>query len=818
MIEHLLRFAYTRRALVLLAATLLFVASLALLARLSFDANILNLLPRKAPAVRSFNAYLEHFGTLDQLYVVFEAPAGGRIGDDEAFVDRYVAALRQAPEIRSVDAGLFDSVKDWNYLFDRELLLLGEVQASGALQRFTPAGMTGELSRSRDLLTMASPDVKAYVQQDPLGLLRALRDRMTRGEGLVGVDPTQTGYVSKDGRSRLVMAKPVKPPFDGEFCRRLFVRLAQVEAAARRDTAGEENDAAGAGPSRIAVRLAGGYRIALEEEHTIRTELLVNSLTSLLGLLLLVLVVFRSPWILLYGTVPLLLAAMFTLGVNGLGGTLSPATSGSSAMLFGLGIDGIVLVYLRYMEERSRDCPAEVAMARCHGTATSVMLGYGTTAATFLALMIVDFPSLEQLGRLVGLGMLACLALLLTVVPALIGATNPEVRRHPVRSPWLGRFVERFGRPILVGAAVLTVAFGAAATRLRIDTSLERLEAQTEGTAFERELAARFSLPRDVVLAIGEHRSLEPLLEASADLARAVERDLPAMPFSSGDALLPPAAEQDRISSRIKAAGLDPAKVAARLEHAAVAVGFRPGSFGTFSARLPKMLDPRARVTYDELVRHGLEPVVSRFVARTPDGFAVAVYMYPRNAANLARVEALVARHAPAFQLTGVSMVNRELAARFMPQFLKGLGAGTLVVVLCVVFVFRNLRDTLLAFVPTILGFVWSAGLLAMFGVTLDLFSLFGAMTFVGIATDYGIYLMYRHSIERTPRVMDVLTQTGAGILIACATTVVGFGSLVNSSYAPLRSFGITAVATVACSLVAALLVLPALLQESQRS
>ena len=159
--------------------------------------------------------------------------------------------------------------------------------------------------------------------------------------------------------------------------------------------------------------------------------MIVNSAGSLVGLLLLVLVVFRTPWILLYGTVPLVLAALLTLGVNGLGGPLSPATSGDSAMLFGLGIDGIVLMYLRYMEERGRGFSEEEAIARTSGTATSVMLAYGTTAATFLALILVDFPSLEDLGRLVGLGILVCCVLLLTLLPALIGVTSPKRRRAP---------------------------------------------------------------------------------------------------------------------------------------------------------------------------------------------------------------------------------------------------------------------------------------------------------------------------------------------------------------------------------------------------
>lgn len=815
MLERLLRLAFVRRRLVLLAALGLLAVSLLLVSRVSFDGNIVRLLPRKGPAVSSFDTYLRHFGTFDHIYVLFEVPPGNRTSDVEEFVDRYVEQLRKAPEIVSVDAELFDEVKDWNYLLDRELLLLGSDQVSAALARFDPANMGAELARSRSLLTVSSPEVKAYVQQDPLGLLSLLRDRLGRGRALVDFDPTQKGYVSRDGRSRLVIAKPVRPPFDTAFCKRLFERLARVEAAAR--SAPAEADLEAGPPTPVTVQVAGGYRLALEAERVIRRELIVNSLSSLVGLLLLILIVFRSLWVVLYGAVPLVLAALFTLGVNGLAGPLSPVASGSAGMLFGLGVDGVVLLYLRYLGERAKGFGAQDALGRSAGTAGSVILAYTTTAGTFFALMVVDFPSLHDLGLIVGLGILACCVLLLVLLPAMVGFT-PARQVRPLQAAWLGRFVERRGRAILAVSVVLTLVLGVAATRLRLNTSLEKLQAHTQGTDLEQEVADRFALPREVVIALGEGPQLDDLLGSAHRLAAAVERELPSLVVASPDTVLPPASEQGRRSEQLAQARFDIARVSADLEREAGAAGFRPGIFQPFLQRLPRMLDPSTRLTYQGLVEHGLGTLLSRYVISGPQGYIVAVYLYPKTPGDLDRLAALGARTAPSFHLTGLPFVNRELAARFMPQFARGMALGVVIVALLIYVVFRNVRDTLLAFLPTVVGFVWSAGLLALFGVELDLFSLFAAMTFIGIATDYAIYVIYRHSIEGTRPMRAVLTTTGAGVLLACGTTLIGFGSLINSSYGPLRSFGVTAVTTIAACLVAALLTLPALLQEIRRS
>lgn len=808
----------------MLAAAGLFLAlSVLLLTRLSFETNILQLLPQNGPAIGAFEKYLQHFGTLDHIYVLLETPKG-RIADEEEFVEAYVRRLRALPEISSVDAALFDEVKDWGYLFDRELLLLGPGEAEAALRGLRPDAIAAELARTRGMLAMGSPDVKAYVQQDPLGLLRRLRERMGRGRALVSFDPSQTGYVSSDGRSRLVIAKPTRPPFDTDFSKRLFAQLARVEAQARRDAATRDREADGLEPAepapageQVRVQVAGGYRVALEAERQIRRESIVNSVSSLAGLLFLVFVVFRTPWILLFGMVPLVLAAAFTLGVNGLFGALSPATSGSSAMLFGLGIDGIGLLYLRYIEERNRGFAPDEAIGRTAGTAKSVLLAYGTTGATFLALTLLDFPSLQQLGRLVGIGILACAGLVLVLLPALLGLTSPEMRQPPVTAAWLGRFVVRRARAILVVAALLTVGLGLAATRLRIDLSLDKLQAQTEGAALEQEVADRFSLPRDVVLAFAEGSELDPLLAGARAVAAGIERDLPNIAFASPDALLPPAAVQEAVAAAIRRSGVDAATVVTTLNREAQRAGFRPGVFQAFADRLPRMLDPSQRLSYEAVVAHGLAPLVSRFVAKTPGGYMVVVYAYPRSAADLDRLAGVVQKAAPGFALTGVPPVNRELADRFLPQFLTGVTLGSTAVAIFIFFVFRRVRLLLLALLPTAVGFVWSAGILALLHVQMDLFSMFAAMSFIGIATDYGIYILHRHALEGTSDVREVLTHTGTGILVAGATTLIGFGSLINSSYAPLRSFGITSVATVASCLVAALLVLPALLHEARR-
>jgi predicted RND superfamily exporter protein len=808
-LERLFDVARRRATLVFAAAALAAAAGGLMAARVSFDANVLNLLPRRSPPVRSFRTFLREFGSLDHLYIVFES--ADAIGDHSDLVDAYVEELRKAPEIASVDVQLFEPGKDWGYLYDRELDLLGSTGAAEALTRLRPPGLDREIAHARELLSVPSSDVKALVQQDPVGLLGLLRDRMGRQNGFAAFDPTQAGYVSKDGHSRLVIVKPAGAPFDTDFCKRLFRRLDEVARASRASAGADESGA-------VNIQAAGAYRVSLEAESLIRTEGIVNTVGSLVLLLVIVLLLFRTPWMMLYGALPLALAAVLALGITGaIQGSLSPATSGAAGMLFGLGLDGVVLLYMRYLEEREAGHPPAAACRRMGGTASAVVLAQVTTAATFFALLFIDFPTLQDLGAIVGAGILLACGFTLVLLPALLSRSRSIGGGRVLTARWLGDFVVRRSRAIVAAAAVATVVLGAAASRLHVNMGLERLQAQTQGSQLERDVAARFSLPTDVLLALNENDQIEPLVAADARLTDELARQDPGMVVSGIALLLPPAGVQGAVSQQIRRAGASASETAGAIRAAAERAGFRPDALGKFLERLPRLVDPEARITYDGLIEHGLESIVSRFVVRRNGRYAAVTYLYPQHAVDFDAIESTLHGIDPRLQLTGLPAINHDLSRRFPRQFLKGIALGTIAVGLLIHAVFRRIRYTLLALVPTVVGFIWSAGLLALWRVELDLFSMFAAVTCIGIAVDYGIYVLHRYANEAGGDVRAVLTRTGAAIMIACLTALVGFGSLVNSSYEPLRVFGMVSAVTLICCLAGSLLLLPALLVQIDR-
>ena len=273
----------------------------------------------------------------------------------------------------------------------------------------------------------------------------------------------------------------------------------------------------------VRIEYAGGHRIAVETESIMKREATLNSVTSVSAILLLLLVVFRSAWLFLVGAIPMSVATLGAIAINGLlRDQLSAAATGTSALLFGLGIDGLVLMYARYLEEiESGRRRSGRGIARLGGAGTSMLLGCLTTAATFFGLTWIDLPGLQELGRLVGVGMLLGGPLTLLLVAALLPARVKRPRgavsgiARAVRAPAsVGHSRRRRSRDRRRGAARDEVRSRCPA---RSDCNRPRPPSGSSRRSDER-----FGVDRDVALALAQGPSLDALIASSRQFDTAV--------------------------------------------------------------------------------------------------------------------------------------------------------------------------------------------------------------------------------------------------------------------------------------------------------
>ncbi len=794
--------------------------------RLHVETDILSLVPRDNPVVDAFKTTIERFGSVDTLLVVVRIEDGADLEGVLDFAGLLAGELEAWDQIDWVAFRIERGAGMAVPLLDRATLFLDDSQVSSLLDRLDEESLPAEASRIQGaLLTPQSMVTKEFLRVDPMGLLSGLVARARFGGVGVSVDKETGCLIDPQRRMLLMLAKPVGPAQDLEFDRLLEQGLGERVARVS-----EAWTAEGWGGPPPRVEFTGGYAITLEDSRLITSDAVVQVVSTMVAVLLVFLIAFRRPAALAFAIIPMVtglgLAVVFVALALG---RLNSLTSATGALLIGLGIDYVIVLYGRYVEERQLGASHEQALdAIGRQTGVGVLLGAVTTVATFYAFLITDFAGLSELGLLTGTGIVLLVLSVFLLLPALLTllygrrARLPRLYLHSFGADQLCRVALSWPRATIVVAFVLTVGFAGCLTRLAFDDDIQNLRSpDNRGNALREEVMASFGLRftpmmirvdgRDEFEAMARAREILPELQSLVDGETLASVDTIA-------SVLPSEEAQRRVIARLAATRDRTAGVEARLAAAFRDAGLNPVAFDEGIRHLAAALRVDTPLTLSDLRGTSLESVANRYVADFPGGVSTVIYCYtPADRWRRQippRLAELVARNewAALASTVGVSVELRRIVWRDAAR------AAILGMVMVYLLMWADLgshRRALIALVPLAVGLVWMVGAMALLGVHVNFMNIFVMTMIIGIGVDYGIHLLHRWSESGLSP--DALSETSKAVAVAALTTVAGFGSLVLSHFPGLRSVGAAAILGTVCTALASITLLPVLLARLHR-
>ncbi|HEX9943839.1 MAG TPA: MMPL family transporter [Thermoanaerobaculia bacterium] len=835
-LQRLALFARRRYRTVFAVTAILVTVSVALTLRLSFDPDILNLLPRKEPAVKAYLESLEDFGSGTFLLVAIRIPEGAVPEPYETFADELAARLARLPELKSVEHRIGDPEELLRTFFPKSVLFLDEPGRRELAARLSEEGIRQRVSElRRQLSTPQGMAVKQLAKLDPLGLAQIFLGRVESSRGTLQVDWTSGYYLSRDHRMLLILAAPARPPQNLKWNERL---VAAVDRAVAETLAGWGDIAGPGGPPKPVVGLGGPHLTALGDTSLIRYDMLVNIATSALGVLLLVLFAFRRPGALVYAFLPLICGLLLTFGFAELTvGSLSTATSVVAALLIGLGIDFAIVSYGRYIEERRRGESIETALLAMSGSsARAVLVGAVTTTATFYAFTFTDFIGLRQLGLFTGTGILFCAAAVFLLLPAMLAwsedhhqrrQTEPNLYLHSFGSDALIRSCIRHRRATVLTGVAITLAALALAFQIRFDESMRTMRPQSRrGNEVTVEVGRKFGSGFNAMTLLLSGESPEEVVELAARAAAGARRLVDQgviHSFSGVTSLIPPPDQQRRVLAwleRERRGALDLARIRATFAEAAAKEGLRVEPFEDGLDLLGQAINlPGPLGVQDFRGSKQTQLLLDRFLKKTPRGWRGAVYLYP--AGSRWRREpppqalALARELGPNAVLTGTNVMNQTVRREVLEDaWVAGL-LGYVLVAILLWLDFRTLRHTVLALAPLTVGILWMIGGMALFGIQMNFINIFVTTMIIGIGVDYGVHVLHRYLEVRDLPDAEYergIQETGKAVVAAALSTIVGFGSVTFSHYPGLVSTGKVAILGALCTSLVAITLLPTFL------
>ena len=124
----------------------------------------------------------------------------------------------------------------------------------------------------------------------------------------------------------------------------------------------------------------------------------------------------------------------------------------------------------------------------------------------------------------------------------------------------------------------------------------------------------------------------------------------------------------------------------------------------------------------------------------------------------------------------------------------------------------RSFSKALLVFAPLLVGLCLTGGMMAVLGIRIGLYNMLVLPTLMGIGIDASVHLYHAYREHGPGSLRHALTTTGVAVVIAAATTGVGFVGMMIVSHKGLQSIGVLAVIGILACLLGALITLPLIL------
>jgi predicted exporter len=818
-------------------------------ARMKLDTSLVAFLPQPSEHEQAIRAIARDYRNLEPVMVVIHARAPGQ-----------EALLR---EVARVFAEQW--LDDQNYFHrpvyrsDASFESYFQSLPNSRLIELLAPGDWAELRRlvkgrvEHDLAWMTATRLNAFLprrarvasEKDPLGVLAGIRDRLARSRGPTLLNARDGYFFSEDGTAIALLLYPV---LDAENARDADRTLRFLERSAQGML-----DRHPAWRDRVRIEFTGSLARTARDARAIRHDFGTIAGFSIGLAMLLLLVVFRKAEAIVFVFLPPLIGATWTLALATLCfGGVTVVTATFLAVAGALGLQISIHLFHRFTLELYRTRHYYRALQRSYvetgrgAFTTALVLAaiffllfltalWGRYDAAGLARVVSDPQGLGQLGLVVGLCILCCLAACLVTLP-LLAAIKHAMARGRVKPVPLYRFkLDRVFEPAIQRpqATILTMLLigalcGFYARKLsfypRFAAASSFFFHQPAGA--DATTAGGFPLPGRPLIAVVEGATLEEALQRNDRLyanLRVVGDRYGVLSMDSLRATLPSIRSQRESLAQL--AAFDLAAFRSELQAACVRLGLRPMVYETFLAALGKLrqesANPRS-IGFSVAEPPELLDAVMRYVTRkdSDDGhvtYYVRTVIYP-SAPGFAPAKFPAMRRDLSFKLPDLTLIGDPVVEREMTDRIKAnlavmilAAIATILAALCMHF--KKFRLAWLTFVPIVAETLWMCGLMALTGLQIHFFTVLAMPLVLTLAFDNALQLTQYFSDRQPCTVRYAMVSVGRVPALTGGVAALIYGTLGLMSYPGFQDFGQMVVIGAFVTTLGSTMLQPALLQ-----
>jgi predicted RND superfamily exporter protein len=169
-------------------------------------------------------------------------------------------------------------------------------------------------------------------------------------------------------------------------------------------------------------------------------------------------------------------------------------------------------------------------------------------------------------------------------------------------------------------------------------------------------------------------------------------------------------------------------------------------------------------------------------------------------------------------QLAGQDVVTVEVNKQIMGSQVQSMATALLLVLACLILGFSSSFIGGVALIPVLFVLMWEPGALVILNIPLNIINVTVASIMVGTGIDYSIQTTQRvreeiaNGLSKVEALKTTIETSGWSVIGAATTTMVSLLATFAVSISVLHEFSIVVALLIACSFIASICILPALL------
>lgn len=640
-----------------------------------------------------------------------------------------------------------------------------------------------EASIKKDFKSIISPAgmaTKEFIVKDPLSLTPIAVNKLNQFQLDDNFNLYNSVVLTKDKKNLLFFLDPAHSSSNIQVNRNLIKFIDEAISSLSQDL------------EKISVEYYGGTAVAVANSTQVKKDIVLTVSIAMVFLLLIFFTFFRRIRVIGLMFVPVILGALFSIAILTLMyGQVSAIAMGIGVIFIGISVDYSLHLFTHL---------------RSHGSITEtivliskpVLMSSLTTASAFLCLSILKSEALKQVGIFTAIAVfISALAVLIVIPLFLSGKKNIG---FSTKKSAIAESIEKAvsydfekNKILVLIVLVLTIVFSFTSKRLQFNGDISTLNYIPERLArAEGNLNSFSSIALSAVYLVSQGESLDEALSIMKSKESLFEEfrseGLIYSWVSAADIILSESHQEERIlkwDQFWREADID--LVTSTIREKGKKYHFRDNAFNEFYALLNKEFAPIPMSSYD-LLR---DLILDNFIVRD-DGTCSVLSIMNVEAGNKELLFEKLEESGDLIIFDSQYFINQFF--ELLKQDFRALVRLSMIVVFIILLIsFGRIEIALITFIPIIISWLWTMGLLGLFNIEINIFNIIISTFVFGLGIDYSIFIM-NGLIVNYSKGDHSLTPYKLSIFLSAITTVIGVGVLILAQHPALKSIAIVSI------------------------